>query len=218
MDNHQLINQDSGITEYYTPIAIVEAARRVMGGIDLDPASSARANEFVKATKYFKEPEYTQTNRGEYDLPVRRYHDYGGLFQTWHGRVWMNHPFSGRQIACEPGCSKKVCKNRGWHTANPLPGNDNWTDELIFQYTAKRIIAACCITYASTSEQWFWPLLDYPQSYISPRVNYLLPDGTVKKGVTKGSVVTYLGDDIDAFRREFHGRIGNSHYYGKVKI
>lgn len=27
-----------------------------------------------------------------------------------------------------------------------------------------------------------------------------------------------VGDDVDAFRREFHGRIGDSHYCGKVKI
>lgn len=40
----QLINQTSGNTEYYTPIDIVDAARYVMGWIDLDPASSALAN------------------------------------------------------------------------------------------------------------------------------------------------------------------------------
>ena len=48
---HQLVNQDSGDTEYYTPGFIVEAARRVMGGIDLDPFSSAAANVLVQAGK-----------------------------------------------------------------------------------------------------------------------------------------------------------------------
>ena len=42
-----LINQTSGKVEYYTPADIVEAARRVMGSIDLDPASSPAANETV---------------------------------------------------------------------------------------------------------------------------------------------------------------------------
>lgn len=41
MKAHRLINQDSGDVEYYTPTEITEAARRVMGGIDLDPFSSA---------------------------------------------------------------------------------------------------------------------------------------------------------------------------------
>ena len=52
----QLINQTSGNTEYYSPIDIVDAARYVMGGIDLDPASSALANARIGATHYFTEP------------------------------------------------------------------------------------------------------------------------------------------------------------------
>lgn len=64
----QLINQTSGDVEYYTPPFIIEAARRVMGGIDLDPASSEIANRTVKATRYFTEAD-------------------DGLQQEWNGRV-----------------------------------------------------------------------------------------------------------------------------------
>lgn len=73
MKTHQLINADSGNVEIYTPSNIIEAARRTLGGIDLDPASSATANERVKAKKYFSA---------------------NTLARTWAGRVWMNHPFS----------------------------------------------------------------------------------------------------------------------------
>ena len=36
-----------------------------------------------------------------------------------------------------------------------------------------------------------------------PLPNYYLPDGSVKKGVTKGSVVTYFGEDVSRFREAF---------------
>lgn len=41
--------------EHYTPSLIVEPVRRVLGGIDLDPASCAAANETVQATHYLSE-------------------------------------------------------------------------------------------------------------------------------------------------------------------
>jgi len=39
--------------EHYTPVEWVERARRVMGGIDLDPASCAEANRVVRAESYY---------------------------------------------------------------------------------------------------------------------------------------------------------------------
>lgn len=66
---------NSGNDEWHTPPRIIEKARAVMGGIDLDPASSDKANKIVKARTY-----YTIEN--------------DGLSQPWFGRVWMNPPYS----------------------------------------------------------------------------------------------------------------------------
>lgn len=60
--------------EYYTPAPYVEAARQVMGAIDLDPASCEIAQRTIKASKYYTEQD-------------------NGLAQEWTGRVWMNPPY-----------------------------------------------------------------------------------------------------------------------------
>lgn len=166
MTSHQLINQTSGITEYYTPEFIIEAARRVMGFINLDPASSERANERVKARRFFTPKE-------------------DGLAQEWPGNVWLNHPF-GR-------------------ISNPA-----WIDKAVNEFQFGNADVLMSITFASTSEAWFQPLLNYPQCFLCPRTNYLLPDGSVKRGVTKGSVVTYMGVADDLFAKVFSP-------FGKVK-
>jgi hypothetical protein len=41
-----------GTAEWFSPAPYVEASRTLMGGIDLDPASCAEANELIRATRY----------------------------------------------------------------------------------------------------------------------------------------------------------------------
>lgn len=69
------VTHNSGENEWYTPPAFIEMARKAMGGIDCDPASSDFANKVVKAKTHYT----AQDN---------------GLAQQWRGRVWMNPPYS----------------------------------------------------------------------------------------------------------------------------
>lgn len=65
--------------EYYTPGEYIEMAREVMGGIDLDPASSEEAQGVVCAERYWT---YLDDGLSEN--------------KEWLGRVWMNPPYSRR--------------------------------------------------------------------------------------------------------------------------
>ena len=57
--------------------------------------------------------------------------------------------------------------------------------------------------FLDEGESWFKPLLDHPQCYLHGRTNYYDQTGNKVRGVTKGSVITYLGKDIKAFYEAF---------------
>lgn len=67
------IRHSSAHVQHYTPPEIIEAAREVLRGIDLDPASSERANRVVKATLIFDEQEngFLREWRDNFNDPAR---------------------------------------------------------------------------------------------------------------------------------------------------
>ncbi|MBD1908972.1 DNA N-6-adenine-methyltransferase [Leptolyngbya sp. FACHB-8] len=72
------IQHSSDSNEWYTLAEWVERARRVMGGIDLDPASNPEAQGWIQAATY-----YTQ--------------EQDGMVQPWKGRMWLNPPYGQRK-------------------------------------------------------------------------------------------------------------------------
>ena len=204
MNNYQLINQTSNNTEYYTPFKFPNAAREAMGGIDLDPASSRAANKHIKATTIYTRPSCNEF-LGMGDLPLRQYNA-GGELEQWSGRVWMNHPFGTEGKACVTNyvCDKKTCRKRGYHLVSDSTNNTTWVNKLVKSYKSGNVTEAYMICFASTSENWFKPLKQFPQCYIDGRVNYLDPETLEEvKGVTKGSVITYFGNNVELFHKHF---------------
>lgn len=81
MAKAQLVLHSSEDSEWITPPAdqdpmrILERARRVLGRIDLDPASSKIANEMsIHARRYYTESD-------------------NGLLLPWKGNIWLNPPY-----------------------------------------------------------------------------------------------------------------------------
>jgi phage N-6-adenine-methyltransferase len=68
------------VQEWHTPAKYLDLARRVLGAIDLDPASNEDAQHTVQATEYFTKND-------------------DGLTKEWHGRVWLNPPYARKNIA-----------------------------------------------------------------------------------------------------------------------
>lgn len=112
----------TGENEWYTPPEYTDAARRVMGGIDLDPASSDIANKSVKATAYYTEED-------------------DGLAWDWEGRIWMNPPYAQPLIS-------HFCEKLTWDLDNgfiieAITLTNNATETKWYQGMASRCSAKC---------------------------------------------------------------------------
>jgi len=116
------VSHNSGENEWYTPAPLVEAARKTMGGIDCDPASSKIANQTIKAKTF-----YTKDN--------------DGLTQKWAARVWMNPPYAQPLISQFSDALVKRFKSDEVKQACVLVNNATETEW--FQ-TMLRVASAAC--------------------------------------------------------------------------
>ena len=114
----------TGDPEWYTPEIYVEAARRVMGAIDLDPASNKHAQQTVKAARW-------------YGIVT------DGLTQEWNGRVFLNPPYSFPAVSL---FIDKLCAGveSGDITAAVLLTNNN--TDTAWWHRAARLAAGVCFT------------------------------------------------------------------------
>lgn len=118
--NHRALG--TGENEWYTPSVHLQAARAVLGGIDLDPASSPLANETVGAGQIFTMAD-------------------DGLNQPWAGKVWLNPPYS--QPAIANFAEKLASEWQDGHLESAIALTHNYTDTAWFHRLATTCSAIC---------------------------------------------------------------------------
>ena len=116
------VGHNSGENEWYTPQQYIASATTVMGGIDLDPASSQLANGTVKAARFYSE-------------------DDDGLTQIWKGRLWINPPYA--QPLISQFCEKLAADYLNGAITEAVALVNNATETGWFQDLAAAASAVC---------------------------------------------------------------------------
>lgn len=112
----------TGENEWFTPELYIAMAREVMGEIDLDPATSKKAQKTVRAVKFFTKKD-------------------DGLKQKWEGRVWMNPPYSQPDIA--NFIAKLVEEVQSGNVTEAIALTHNYTDTAWGQQAGSIADAVC---------------------------------------------------------------------------
>ena len=178
-------------SDWQTPPDVIERARRVMGGIDLDPASSKAANKTIKARHFFTE----QSNAFAFD---------------WHGRVWLNCPFgfAWAKTGLPTGTSTRA--------KGSVSSIELWVAKLIFEFLGGNLTQACLLVTNGTDAGWCQWLRRFPICLPEGRLQFLDANGVPARQNTKGSLIAGLGVDEDRFYDAFGplGRICDAEHRG----
>jgi hypothetical protein len=124
----EIAQHSSESNEHYTPFEVISAAKNLMGGIDLDPASCEVANNTVAAGDYYDK-------------------DDDGLSQKWYGRVFLNPP--GGKLRLADGKWVPVVKGqKGQGAFNTHKSSAAvWWSELVRRWIDKEVAEAVFVGF-----------------------------------------------------------------------
>jgi phage N-6-adenine-methyltransferase len=148
----------TGQNEWFTPAKYIALARQVLGEIDLDPATHETAQATIQAKQFFTKAD-------------------NGLAQKWHGRVWLNPPYT----FVADFVSKMVAERQAGRVSAAIMLTHNYTDTTWF-HEAQAAANAICFTRG--------------------RVDFYKLDGDIAKP-TQGQAFFYFGNDFLTFEARF---------------
>jgi len=123
-NNSQFRTSFTGDNEWYTPVEYIQAAKRVMGKVDIDPASSDFGQSRINAEVY-----YTKED--------------DGLTKEWNGKLWLNPPYAQPLMA--QFIDKAVAGFKAGRVTEAIILTHNYTDTRWFHH-AESACAAICFT------------------------------------------------------------------------
>jgi hypothetical protein len=191
---------------WFTPPEIIEAARSTLEEIDLDPASCSRANETVKAARFFG----AGSSVGN------------GFTTSWAGRVFLNPPGgrcdeNGVRVVAVPGKSGFYYADGSPCVGSSRSASKAWWEKLSNEWAAGEVTAGIFLGFSMEILQTtqvkpgaeFVPC-DFPLCFPSTRLAFVGPDGKPVRGNTHASVIVLLPFHGGSAYREITARFVRS--------
>lgn len=199
------VHHSSESNDHGSPSFIVEPARSLLGGISVDPASSATFNKVIRARKFYS-LENPVTLRGS------------GYLQKWKGTVFLNPPgglceFETGRAVLQGTKTRKSCKESGacgikpphehqgvtssskaWWYRMAESWNSGHTTAAFFVGFSLELLQSTQIEYPDGSHAPHLPHR-FPRCYPKNRIPFLTEeDGELVPGEmpTHGNVLIYL--------------------------
>lgn len=164
------VQHSSKDDRWYTPVPIVEAARIVLGPIDLDPASDLFGNSRVRAARFYTE------------------HD-DGLSQTWAGIIFLNPP-GGVQV--DPrGTSKKTVSRPGlfWRELMTTRDAGRLSHAIYVAFSLEQI--------SNTQAKGCASCADFTVCIPSKRLRFDRPGGLPGAAPSHANAIVYVPGSVD---------------------
>lgn len=165
--------------DWYTPPPYIEMVRAVLGDIDLDPASAALPQSWIKARQW-------------YGLDLSDFHP----DPMWDARRYQLElrRLSLRQLAAQPRWEGRVFLNA------PFDATATWMNRMEREYAPGSMESGVALVNSNLGYAWYEKLWRrWPVCCAEERICFIREDGTPGGQAKRGQTFAYLGMDYRRF-------------------